>query len=78
MIDALDSVASDNTRESIEWANSLQKAYILALDVPSGLDPDSGQSLSHPCPPSLPHSLFARFEKALTPQRREQAPRSLP
>ncbi|KAG0663507.1 hypothetical protein C6P46_002403 [Rhodotorula mucilaginosa] len=58
VIDALDSVASDNARESIEWANSLQKAYVLALDVPSGLDPDSGTAIPS-MTPLLPCGILA-------------------
>ncbi|TKA53742.1 hypothetical protein B0A53_03784 [Rhodotorula sp. CCFEE 5036] len=58
VIDALDSVASDNARESIEWANSLQKAYVLALDVPSGLDPDSGTAIPSTTP-LLPCGILA-------------------
>lgn len=67
MIDALDSHSrdSDAVQASIDWANSLQGAFVLALDVPTGVDPDSGPS---PAPSSfekgqhpgfgLPSSLF--------------------
>ncbi|GAA5986171.1 hypothetical protein JCM10908_006441 [Rhodotorula pacifica] len=38
VIDALDGGVS--VQESIDWANSLENAFVLSPDVPSGLDPD--------------------------------------
>ncbi|GAA5884281.1 hypothetical protein JCM3774_006570 [Rhodotorula dairenensis] len=63
VIDALDSLAGPGDGEalqpSIDWANSLQGAYLLALDVPSGVDPETGNVLPSIKAPLLPNGVLA-------------------